>query len=1034
MDYTEKQVLQGKAVLFLGAGASYNCTDREKKRIGFTGNELLQKINEEFLGNTPNHLTLDFASTMAIQKAGRENFDLFIKELVCDFDPTNEHQLLSEFKWKAIFTTNYDEAIEKAYRENKSALQKIEKIISDNDSLQKVVVNPDKLPVVKIHGCISRPNDARTPLVISCSDYRRHQENRSSLYQYLKECLTSDLVIFYGYGLGDNNIVGILDDLEKEGVNRTRHIWLDPFMDEMYKDYWESKNLLCKVNNLYDFLSEIKSKQDSNILSLNTFLKNDSVISKLIPSNDRPSNELETYLLKQLLYVEMNDEIKRESDNYNNDIFYRGNTHGFSWVAKNLDFQRAIERTLEVELFENFEISNQLFNFLIINGYAGSGKSVLLKRLAWNGVSKFNGNCFYLSEGATLNTKLIFELIKLIKEPIILFIDNILEHQTEILEIKNFSIKDSSKIMIIGAARSNEWNNSENILDKLNPNFFSLKDLNDFEVKNLVNKLKEFKAEGSLKELSDIDKYKFIKEKSNNQLLVTLLEATHYGQEFSEIIKDEYEGIYDRAAKDLYLSICCFHRHGLELRAGMIKRLSGINFEQFKEKFLQPLELLVTSYYSYRVNDIVYTTRHSYIAQHVFKQAFLSEMDKAQQLIKIIRYLNIGFDTDSKALDFILKGRILAEEFNDKDLAHSIFNIAQDIGVNNAFILHQRAIFEINHQNPNYELALDYLKRINSNDGYYDMRTVEHTKANAYRKIALNSSSKQDKIKYRNLSLKLLNDNIRTSNRTSMPYHTKGLVLLDEIKDCDNENDLVDIIKDFENNLSAGFKKFPYDESLTVLEHDFSDEIDNSPRAIEKIKEALRKNSDNIYIVQRYAKFYIKKNDFLEARTCMLNFLRNDVNNRTINYLMAYSYIKENESLYFQNAIKYLKKCYSPRDSNYEPKFLHACLEYIYQSEEKALKIFTDLNQSNVSPKIKNKPTHMIRDSEGNERFFDAIIVTINDQFGFVKTSKYAENIHVHKSTISNEEDWEALRPGDPLKISIWFSFRGPRAKTAIIL
>lgn len=81
------------------------------------------------------------------------------------------------------------------------------------------------------------------------------------------------------------------------------------------------------------------------------------------------------------------------------------------------------------------------------------------------------------------------------------------------MEIKNFSIKDCSKILIVGAARTNEWNNSENILDKLNPNFFSLRDLNDFEVKNLVNKLKEFKAEGSLKELSDIDKYKFIKEK-----------------------------------------------------------------------------------------------------------------------------------------------------------------------------------------------------------------------------------------------------------------------------------------------------------------------------------------------------------------------------------------------------------------------------------------------------------------------------------------------------------------------------------------
>ncbi|OEC85315.1 hypothetical protein A9Z07_12720 [Acinetobacter sp. YK3] len=1033
MDYTEKQVLQGKAVLFIGAGASYNCTNGQNERIGFTGNELLQKINEEFLGSTSNPLTLDFASTMAIQKAGRENFDLFIKELVCNFEPTEEHKLLSEFKWKAIFTTNYDEAIEKSYRENKSSLQKIEKIISDNDSLQKVVVNPDKLPIIKIHGCISRPNDSRIPLVISNSDYRRHQENRSSLYQYLKECLTSDLVIFYGYGLGDDNILGILDELEKDGVSRTRHIWLDPFMDDMYKDYWESKNLLCIVGNLYDFLNEIKRKQANNILSLSNILKNDSVISKLIPSNDRPSSELEQYLLKQLVYVEMTDEIKKELDDYKNEIFYRGNSYGFSWVAKNLDFQRAIERTLEVELFENFEISNQLFNFLIVNGYAGSGKSVLLKRLAWNGVSKFNSNCFYLNEGATINTKLVFELIRLVKDPIIIFVDDILEHQKEIVEIKNYSVKDCAKVLIVGATRTNEWNNSENILDKLNPKFFSLKDLNDFEVKNLVDKLKEFNAEGNLKELNDADKYKFIKEKSNNQLLVTLLEATHYGQEFSEIIKDEYEGVYDRAAKDLYLSICCFHRHGLELRAGMIKRLSGIDFEQFKEKFLQPLELLVVSYYSYRVNDIVYTSRHSHIAQHVFKQAFLSEMDKAQQLIKIIRYLNIGFDTDSKALDFILKGKVLAEEFDSKELAHSIFNVAQDIGVNSTFILHQRAILEINHHNHNYELALDYLKRINSSDGYYDMRTVEHTKANAYRKIALNSSSRHEKIKYRNMSLKLLNENIRTSNRTSMPYHTKGLVLLDEIKDCDNENELVDIIKDFENNLSAGFKKFPYDESLTVLEHDFSDVIDNSPRAIEKIKEALRKNSDNVYIVQRYAKFYIKKKDFNEARTCMLSFLRNDVNNRAVNYLMACSYVKENETLHFQNAIKYLKKCYSPKDTNYEPKFLHACLEYIYQSEDRALKIFLDLSQSNISPKIKNKVSHVIIDMYGNEKFFDAVVVTINDQFGFVKTSKYAENIYVHKSTIADQDVWEALRPGDSLKISIWFSFRGPRAKTTII-
>ena len=165
----------------------------------------------------------------------------------------------------------------------------------------------------------------------------------------------------------------------------------------------------------------------------------------------------------------------------------------------------------------------------------------------------------------------------------------------------------------------------------------------------------------------------------------------------------------------------------------------------------------------------------------------------------------------------------------------------------------------------------------------------------------------------------------------------------------------------------------------------------------------------------------------------MLNFLRNDVNNRAINYLMACSFIDEDEILYNKQAINYLKKCYSSNDTNYEPKFLHACLEYVYQSEEKALKIFKDLTQANIRPKIKNRTSRPILNIHGEEVFYDGLIVTINDQFGFVKTSKYTGNIYIHKSAMIDQEDWEALRPGDPLKISICFSFRGPRAKVAIL-
>lgn len=1030
MSYLAKQILEGKAVLFLGAGASYNCHNRNNERIGFTGTKLNEKICETFLGgeDVATEMSLEVASNMAIRIAGRSRFDQYLKDLVHEFEPTSEHKLITQFRWKSIFTTNYDEAIETAYRDNRDSAQKIERVLCDNDSLQHILVQSDRLPLIKIHGCISRINDRSVPLVIASNDYRRHLENRSSLYQTLFESLSNDIVIFYGYGLMDANIIGIIDKLEEDGVERSRHIWIDPYMNPLKMGFWQSKNLECRKETLECFLSGILTENKSN-LALASVLQNDSCISKLIPSRDRPSQELENYLREELIYLEINKEIYDQLDSYNNEIFYRGNSHGFVWLEKGIDFERTLEKVINTELLQNFEVSNKLFHFCIINGYAGSGKTVLLKRIAWNSVKNHGAISFYLKEGGRLNPDFVIQLIQLVKEPVILFIDDILEHQHEIFKIKDFAIKGKHKIYVVGTSRSNEWNNEENLLEKLSPLFFSLKDLSDQEIKNLLSKLSEFNAEGNLKDLNYDDKVHFIRKNSDKQLLVTLLEASHHGQDFAEIIRDEYEGIYNRSAKELYLNICSLHRHGIELRAGMIKRLSGIDFHQFKDKFLKPLELLVVTYFSFNCRDNVYTSRHRDIAEHVYSQAFESELDKAQQLIKILRFLNTGYDTDSKAIELILKGKALAIEFKDKQLAEQIFNVANEIGLNSNFVWHQKAIYEINHDQANYEQALKYLKHIDPENGQYDMRIVEHTQANIYRKLALKAQNVEERERYRGISLRLLGENIRKSPRTSMPYVTKAYVLLDEIKDCDNDAVLVDIIKDFETNLAIGFKKFPYDQALATVEHDFSKEINNSPRAITKIKEALRRNSDNVFIVSRYAKFYIAMGDYSEAKACMGAFLRNNINNKEINHLMALSLINEDKIANIHKAILYLKKCYSPLDSNYESKFLHACLEYEIGNEKKALNIFNELNSSNVRAYIKNRTANTIVLLDKSDKYFEGNIVTINDDYGFIKSSEYDENIYVNRTASEDEVMWDALRPNDRVSFSVWFTFRGPRIK-----
>lgn len=1030
MEFFQQQIVRGEAVLFLGAGASYNCNNRQGERIGFSGNDLLEKICDEFLGGVKADFNLDFAASMAIRKAGRQKLDFFLKSIVENFEPTKEHELITSFKWRSIYTTNYDQAIERGYSDNRdTAKQKLERIVCDNDPLQNALNTSELLPLIKIHGCISRLNDTSLPLIISSTDYRNHLENRSGLFQTLKEELSSNLVIFYGYGLSDYNIIGLLDDIERDGIHRPRHIWLDPYMDGLKQEFWSSKNLECRKSSLTDFLEEIPKNISTN-QGLVSIIKNNSRISKLIPSHNNPSVALELYLKEQLIFLSIDKDIQIEIDSYKNELFYRGSSTGFGWVGKGLDFSRTLYETIFEKVFIDSEVDNKLINFYLVDGYAGSGKTVVLKRIAWDGCNSIDKPCFYLQDSAQLNIELIIETIELIQEPVYFFVDNILNYQSEINQIFDYCNKNKRKVFVIGSARTNEWNNSNNTLNKINPFVFSIRDLDNKEIKSLINKLKEFKSEGKLTQLSDREKFSFIKEVSKKQLLVTLLEATNYGKDFSEIIKDEYEGIYNRAAKELYLNICTLHRHGVELRAGMVKRLSGIDFENFKEDFLIPLELIVVTYYSHTSKDMVYLSRHQDIAKSVYSQAFLDETEKTQNLIKIIKYLNVSYDSDKIALELLIKGRSLAEEFSYKKHIYQIYKIAENIGLNKSYLFHQQAVFESIHKNGDLDLALETINKIDGNDPNYDMKIVNHTRANIYRKLAQKSKNTESKKLYRSLGLKLLDGNIRRKSRNSSNFTTKGYILLDEIRDCNlDDSILINQINEFESNLNSGFKAFPYDEVLLALEYDYSIVLDNKPNTIDKLESALNKNSDNIFILQRYAKHYMNKGNFELARDSMLLFLKNDINNKDINLLMAQSYMKDNEREHVDIIINYLKRSYSSNDSSYLNKFEHARFEYIYKDQNKATVIFEELQNSNLPANIKNKERGEVLDADSRPRIFGAYIVTINQDFGFVKCEEFTENIYVHKSSISNEEEWDLLSKNDSVIISLCFNFKGPRVK-----
>ncbi len=136
-----KKVKQGKAVLFLGAGASFaaNCP---------SGNKLAELIHEEFLPEQPLRSS-DFmdvcGEVLDTPGVDRSSVEDFIRAKL-DCQPSPSHVALSLNRWQAIFTTNFDDIVETAYRITPNRKQRCEPVFArDFSRLQS-----DYLEVVRL--------------------------------------------------------------------------------------------------------------------------------------------------------------------------------------------------------------------------------------------------------------------------------------------------------------------------------------------------------------------------------------------------------------------------------------------------------------------------------------------------------------------------------------------------------------------------------------------------------------------------------------------------------------------------------------------------------------------------------------------------------------------------------------------------------------------------------------------------------------------------------------------------------------------
>ena len=574
-------VREQNAVLFLGAGASHGAKHPNNYHIPL-GEKLKELICDKFLGGSLKDRALAEVADYAANESSLPALQSFIKDTFQDFGPADFHMLVPTFRWKAIVSTNYDLIIEGAYESSSATQQKLVTFIKNGQQVDtELKRHVNGLQFLKLHGCINHISDRDVPLILSTDQYVRYNVNRDRLYSRFKDFGYEQPIIFCGYKIADLHIKEILFDLADDSIMRPQYYYVAPNVSEYETRYWASHRVTVINATFQEFLQELDSQITQNERQLAHAIKNNKTTS-LYPRY-KVRHVQETNVLLESLQSDVTH-IRKDMPFEHQDPkeFYKGYDTGWGCISQELDVRRSVCDTILMDaiLLEETERKGNVDLFLI-KGPAGSGKTIALKRVAWEAACEFEKLAFFLKGEGAIRHEVFEEIYSLTGERIFLFVDRIALIGDDVRSLLDFAERKGIKLTVVASERENEWNIRCENLDSDVTKDFPIRPLNNKEAKGLISLLEKHDALGELSGLSAEKRLDALLNRAERQLLVVLHEAT-FGRPFEKIVLDEYHGILPNEAQSLYLDVCTLNRLGVKVRAGLIARISGVRFEDFE--------------------------------------------------------------------------------------------------------------------------------------------------------------------------------------------------------------------------------------------------------------------------------------------------------------------------------------------------------------------------------------------------------------------------------------------------------------------
>ena len=1018
-------VREGRAVVIFGAGASMECKASDGRRPP-SADALRDHLAQKFLGTQNEKRDLARVAEMAINTSAGEPqvFDEVARRFR-GFTTSIAHERLADFRWRGFATTNYDRFIEDGYAANSSALQACVPFVKNSEPYEdRLRDERDPVPLLKLHGCLNHRLDKEVPLILSNEHYAFHDKGRDLLYGRLRDWAHSSVLIFIGYGLADLHIRKLFYKINPS--QRPRWFIVAPSGDEHDFRLWSNKNVDVITTTFTGFIDALDNAVPKTFRSLALPVEAEKQPYVRHLKNGYPSKLLVDALECDFDYVHA----EMPFDNVSAEKFYSGYDHGWCGIIREFDFARRAGRKL-LNSATDEDTGTGAIRFYLLEGAAGSGKTIALRRAAFDAATALDQLVLWLGEDGVLRTEVIEELYSLTGLRVLLFVDHVSLH-AETLERALHTLKHKDvPVTIIASEREAEWETYCDGLNDFDPIKSTLRRLSEREAEELVGLLERHNCLGQLATRSraeQIDAFLSV-DRADRHLLVALHELTQ-GKPFEQIILDEYNRIHPDAARTLYLDIATMHQFGVTARAGAVSRISGIRFSDFMADFLIPLKGIVRTTKNRYIDDDGYVTRHTHVADIVFRVKCKSDDERSAQFSRIIAGLDPGYSSDKRILTSICKGRKIAETFNSVAKARDIFNAATSALPDNAFLFQQAAILEMVHSKGSLERAEELAqiaRTVDENNPIY-----VHTLAEVARRKANDAANEVRAQQLRAQSRRYLNEISKADSYTSLTFCN---LLIDEVVDLLQslpENPKRYQILDFDQKIDEAKKR------LERAKREFPGEAE-FPSAEGRLWQCLGERSRATRMLQQAAALHTRNSGvFLRLARVQSNSGELDASIKTLTE--GISRFPEDKQIHLELALCLIKRdctttaeieghfraSYGVGDHALDARFYHACYLFWAGSIKESRKLFEEVYERSGEDyrKRPNPEEGLIDQFIGQQT---GMIASIKNDYFFIQSGCYPEQIFAHASALSNVEI-DNLETTIAVRFRIRFNRRGPVA------